>query len=534
MNLNDVIAVSPVFRPRFFSPAEWRYHLLMMPLLFPLGNYYFIGTEYFRILSVFLLGTVVVFGLYWLSIVLLTLAVRKATAHISDRFTLKRFLLMLFVVGLLTSLLAVFDVWVYSLVPGLKIPFSWQKVQPIWILGCVFDLFICAALSLFYSYSRWKAEQLQHPQAIPASLSPAASARLSINYQGWWSGVSPLEWGFHGLALLVFVPLANALLIGPRYWSDRSVLAIGSAIVVMLYMPCAVLLTFSVRFAIRTFPHLRQTVYRVFLMLVLTGLVSSIAALGAIGILTQIDILQITYSSKAAKSLVLLGLCFDFLLCLAHGYFYALSMWQQEQLENETLQNEALQRRYDTLKGQVNPHFLFNSLTSLSSLIQENPKQAEKFVDELSKVYRYLLHSHHAQLTSLAKEITFLNSYVFLLKIRYGSGISVSIDAAIYEKTGYLPPLALQSLLENAMKNNIISTKSPLTVHIEATADEHLKFKHTLRKKKMSIVSAQTELPDIVGKYTLLTPQPVTLFDDGEEFSILLPLLSNQTVAEEI
>ena len=503
-------------------------------MLFPLGNYYFIGMDYFRVPSVFLIGTFVVFGLYWFSIAVLTIAVRKVLTLISDEFIVQRIIVMLLIVGLLTSLLAIFDVWIYSIVPGLKSPFTWAKVQPIWILGFIFDIFICVALSLFYNYSKWKAEQIKHGFALSTSTSPADSARLSINYQGWWSGVSPLEWGFHGLALLVFVPLANTLLIGPRYWADRSVLALGSAVVVMLYMPCAVLLTLSVRFAIRTFPQLRQTLYRVFMMLTLTGLISSVAALGAIGILTQIDLLRVQYRSEVAKSLILLGFCFDFLLCLAHGYFYALSMWQQEQIENETLKNEVLQQRYDTLKGQVNPHFLFNSLTSLSSLIQEDRGLAEKFVNELSKVYRYLLQSHHTQLIPLEKELTFLNSYVFLLKIRYGNGISVNIDTAVSEKTGYLPPLALQALLENAMKNNIISVRYPLEIQIQITEDGKLMVRHSIRKRTVSIVPNQTELFDIVGKYKLLTSQPVTLFDDGEHFTILLPLLSNLTGTEEL
>ncbi|WP_428661310.1 hypothetical protein [Runella sp.] len=107
-----VMNQSPL-RPSFFSSAEWRYHLLMMPLLFPVGNYYFIGMHYFRHLSIFLIGTGVVFGLYWLSIIVLTMAVRKVLALIPEAFIIKRIIVMLLVVGLLTSLQAVFDVWIY-------------------------------------------------------------------------------------------------------------------------------------------------------------------------------------------------------------------------------------------------------------------------------------------------------------------------------------------------------------------------------------------------------------------------------------
>jgi sensor histidine kinase YesM len=522
-----------VFRPRFFSTAEWRYHLLMMPLLFPIGNYYFIGMDYFQNPSIFLIGTGVVFCLYWFSILLLTVAVRKVLDLIPEPFIFKRIALMLLVVGILTTLLAIFDVWIYSIVPALNVTFSWAKVQPIWLLGFVFDIFICAALSLFYNYSKWKEEQQRIASAFPiASPSPALSERIVPNYQGWWSGVSPLEWGFHGLALLVFVPLANYLFIGPQYWTDRVLLTLGSAIVAMLYLPCAVLLTLSVRLAIRTFPQLRQTLYRILLMLALTGMVSAIAPIGAYWIMSQIDVLSVTYQPDTIKGIILLGFCFDFLLCLTHGYFYALSMWQKEQVESEALKNEALQRRYDTLKGQVNPHFLFNCLTSLSSLIQEDLGLAEKFVDELSKVYRYLLQANQNTLVSLEKEITFINSYVFLLKIRYANGISVTIDADINEKTGYLPPLTLQLLLENAMKNNTISAKKPLNIQIQTTEAGQLMLTHNLQKRTVSIPSNQLDLSNLVGKYKFLTKQPVSMYDDGEKFRVLLPLLPNVMVTE--
>jgi len=121
----------------------------MMPLLFTIGNYFFIGMNYFRSFDTFIAGTVVICGLYWFSIVLLTIAIRKVLTFVPEQFIVKRFLTMLGVVGVLTGLLAIFDVWVYSLFPGLSIPFSWDKVKPIWILGAMFDVFICVALNLF-------------------------------------------------------------------------------------------------------------------------------------------------------------------------------------------------------------------------------------------------------------------------------------------------------------------------------------------------------------------------------------------------
>ncbi len=146
----------------FFSKYEWWYHILTMPLFLMIGNCYFIGKRYFNSYEVFWKGTVLVFFLYWLSLLALTALIR----YITDRYpgreqTFHRLFLMLVSVAFLTLLLAAFDVWAYSRVPVLSVDFSWQKIWPIMVLGFVFDLFLCSVLGLFYSFEKWKHNQAE-------------------------------------------------------------------------------------------------------------------------------------------------------------------------------------------------------------------------------------------------------------------------------------------------------------------------------------------------------------------------------------
>ncbi|TMI97163.1 MAG: hypothetical protein E6H06_02430, partial [Bacteroidetes bacterium] len=130
--------------------------------------------------------------------------------------------------------------------------------------------------------------------------------------------------------------------------------------------------------------------------------------------------------------------------------------WRKMVDEAENLKKENLQSQLEGLKGQVNPHFLFNSLNSLSSLISEDPEKAEKFLDEMSKVYRYLLRTNEEGLTTLDSEMQFIQSYFHMLKTRYGDGLDMETKIDEHYMGYQLPPLTLQMLIENAVKHNMI------------------------------------------------------------------------------
>jgi two-component system, LytTR family, sensor kinase len=204
-------------------------------------------------------------------------------------------------------------------------------------------------------------------------------------------------------------------------------------------------------------------------------------------------------------------------------YYY--SNYNRAEMEKQELVRTNLQTRFDSLKGQVNPHFLFNSLNSLSSLITIDPPKAEQFVVELSSVYRYLLKSNEKHLNTLQEEIDFIRSFVYLLTSRFGSNLTVSIDAATEFSAYFLPPLTLQLLVENAVKHNVISAEAPLHIRIFTTADARLHVVNNLQKKHREVFSEKVGLANIINKYRLLHQPELIATETGSEFHVAVPLI---------
>lgn len=198
---------------------------------------------------------------------------------------------------------------------------------------------------------------------------------------------------------------------------------------------------------------------------------------------------------------------------------------KQAELEKERLQKLQLQNELEILKNQVNPHFLFNSLNVLSSLIGEEPQKAEAFVNELSKVYRYLLQKNHQAWCSLADELRFIEAYAFLLNTRYGNALqlAVAVDEAARERQ--LPPLTLQLLVENAVKHNVVHRSQPLLIEI-VSQGETLSVRNNVQKKaRREVISHGIGLKNIAEKYRLLRGQTILVEEDSRCFCVTLPLV---------
>ncbi len=206
---------------------------------------------------------------------------------------------------------------------------------------------------------------------------------------------------------------------------------------------------------------------------------------------------------------------------------YMMRAWQHTYEQNEQLKKNKLQHQLDTLKSQINPHFLFNSLNSLSLLIHENPRQAEALVDEISSVYRYLLRANDQELTTLSRELQFIQSYFQLLKTRYGSGIDLRVAVYTWQLDCRIPPLTLQLLVENAVKHNVILPEQPLTVEIR-TQGQSLIVQNNLQRKHTPILSNKVGLANIATKYRLLGQREIAIYEDANRFMVTLPLLANQ------
>jgi sensor histidine kinase YesM len=203
----------------------------------------------------------------------------------------------------------------------------------------------------------------------------------------------------------------------------------------------------------------------------------------------------------------------------------------RQQLETDLrlqrLKQEKTDMQMRALQSQVNPHFLFNSLNSLSSLIYENPIQATTYVDELSTVYRYLLRSGHQDLISLQSELEFIQSYYHLLKTRHGEGLELVIDVADLYREHQLPPLVLQLLVENAVKHNVILSEQPLTIRIGITMNKWLLVENNIQRRKLRVESNGIGLSNITDKYQLMNYPPPRIEENDGWFRVSLLLLSN-------
>jgi two-component system LytT family sensor kinase len=204
---------------------------------------------------------------------------------------------------------------------------------------------------------------------------------------------------------------------------------------------------------------------------------------------------------------------------------YLYQRWKVSYTETQELKKANLQSQLDSLKMQINPHFLFNNLNSLSSLITTDAEQADIFLNELSSVYRYLLQQNNRDLCPLSDEITFINAYFHLLKTRYGSGISMETAVDDWYMSHLIPPLTLQLLFENAIKHNVILAECPLTIRLY-TREGRLYVENNRQAKRTIVHSNGIGLQNILMKYRLLGQSSVIIRDDEQTFSVSMPLLS--------
>lgn len=198
---------------------------------------------------------------------------------------------------------------------------------------------------------------------------------------------------------------------------------------------------------------------------------------------------------------------------------------QQLLLQAERLEKEAVQAQFDALKNQVSPHFLFNSLSILSSLVEVDPKLSIQFINRLSKAYRYILEQRDNEQVSLRTELDFLAAYTFLLTIRFEGKLFVTTDVPNEDRDRYaIAPLTLQLLMENAVKHNRLSEEEPLRVRVSLDGD-YLQVTNPIQRRADQEISTGIGLQNIINRYRLLTDRPVWVGEQDGEFVVKLPLL---------
>ena len=329
------------------------------------------------------------------------------------------------------------------------------------------------------------------------------------------------------IMLLVVVPWLlglNRLIVGALYFNSFLIFLIAT-IVTFLVMSISWQVHTLIAVVIRErFPNESQTSLRLGLSIPIFILITAL-------ILTLLFWGYDTFHFPGADFdrtkyhiALLIGGAINVFVTFLHEGIMRFEKWKAVLVENEQLKKEYMQSQLLGLKSQINPHFLFNSLNSLSSLINEDEKEAEVFLDEMSKVYRYLLRSNDDELVSLHTELDFIRSFYYLMKTRYGRGVELHIDVDNEETGKCIPPLTLQMLLEDVFNCNVCSRDNPIIVTIKTT-EAGLEIRNNINKKALEDPGVKENLENVKNKFWLLCQKQVEVDETEHERLIRIPLI---------
>ncbi|GAB3899156.1 hypothetical protein GCM10028803_19780 [Larkinella knui] len=211
-------------------------------------------------------------------------------------------------------------------------------------------------------------------------------------------------------------------------------------------------------------------------------------------------------------------------VCLGFMASHFLKRWQEDAIRATQLEKEKVQVQLDSLKNQISPHFLFNSLSSLDGLIHENPDLASQFLRQLSKVFRYVIQHKDKDLVTLTTEVDFINNYVLLLKTRFNGSLDIQIEIPSVYADKAIVPVTLQILIENAIKHNVATTGQPLAIHIMAV-DDCVIVENNLQRKQRVETSNGQGLTNLKALYHFLSEREVKVEEQKESFRVCVPLI---------
>ncbi|MBL0012221.1 MAG: histidine kinase [Flavobacterium sp.] len=228
----------------------------------------------------------------------------------------------------------------------------------------------------------------------------------------------------------------------------------------------------------------------------------------------------------------LVAIIITFIVTLAFHAFYFYKAYNENKVKEQKVIARTANAQFESLKNQIDPHFLFNSLNVLSSLIEENPENAQRFTTSLSKIYRYVLEQKDKELVPLEEELAFAKTYMNLLKMRFENSISYELPENYDFPEAKVVPLSLQLLLENTIKHNVASEQKPLHIKIYLE-DNYLIVENNLQKKEVLQDRRGVGIQNIVDRYAIISERKVLIEEGIEFFKIKIPILTKQIVTME-
>jgi two-component system, LytTR family, sensor kinase len=275
-----------------------------------------------------------------------------------------------------------------------------------------------------------------------------------------------------------------------------------------------------------TMPGRRESQRRFMFFFILGTVISIFMAVIAV-LVMGVGILGFSLSSQfiPLKLTITYATLANLLFHLVNAIFHYFRQYQSKQLEAEELKRINVQAQLQAVNSQINPHFLFNNLNVLSGLVLTDAPEANRFTEAFSQVYRYILSNRDKELVEVSEEIEFIRPYLFLLQKRFPNGIQVNLEVSEQARRLYIVPVALQMLIENAIKHNIAIAGKPLQIDIRANGKQELSVWNNLQPKKNREPSSSIGLQNINKRYELLFQKQINIVQNENSFSVTLPLI---------
>ncbi|UPT70147.1 MAG: histidine kinase [Flavobacterium sp. JAD_PAG50586_2] len=233
------------------------------------------------------------------------------------------------------------------------------------------------------------------------------------------------------------------------------------------------------------------------------------------------------FLSNEQLSNYLVAVVLTFIVTLAFHAFYFYKAYAESKVKEQKIIAGTASAQFESLKNQIDPHFLFNSLNVLSSLIEENPENAQRFTTSLSKIYRYVLEQKDKELVSVSEELAFAKTYMNLLKMRFENSITFELPEDFDNPDAKVVPLSLQLLLENTIKHNVVSERKPLHIKIYIE-NNYLIVENNLQKKEVLQDRRGVGLQNIVNRYGLISERKMLIEESTTFFKVKIPILTKQ------
>lgn len=212
------------------------------------------------------------------------------------------------------------------------------------------------------------------------------------------------------------------------------------------------------------------------------------------------------------------------------GLLYFFNQWKDIQVSAEKLKKEYIQSKYEALKNQIDPHFFFNSLSVLASLVYKDADLSAEYITKLSHLYRYIIENRERYFAKISDEIEFLNNYMFLIRTRHSNAVQLIIDDSVSEhNSGYVLPNSIQMLAENAVKHNKFSVEKPLRIGIRVENGK-IEVRNNLDKKVLPVPGTQMGLENISNRYALVGLGPIEVIESPQEFTVRIPIIKESEV----